>query len=185
MKSTINQLIHDSIAVKSSLPIDDIHTVAMVLIDTLKKGHKLVVAGNGGSAADAQHVTAEFTGRFMRDRAPLPAIALTSNSSSITAIGNDYGFDQVFSRQLAALAQPNDVFIGISTSGQSENLIQAFEYANTHSIPTISLTGHDGGRLQSLATYAVNVPSPVTARIQEAHILILHIWCQLVEEALF
>ena len=146
-------------------------------------GGKVLIAGNGGSAADAQHFAAELVGRFQINRRALASIALTTDTSNLTAIGNDYGFDAVFSRQVEALARPGDVFVGISTSGNSANIIAAVNEARTQGIASIALLGRDGGRLESLADMAVVVPHQVTARIQEAHIFILHHWADVLERA--
>ena len=145
---------------------------------------KIIFAGNGGSFADAQHLSAEFTSRFLFDRAPLPSLALGTNSSAISAIGNDYGYDNVFSRELRGIAQPQDIFIGISTSGNSRNIVRAVETAQELGIPTALLTGHSGGALATLCD-CLCVPSSDTARIQECHILLGHILCELVEQKFF
>ena len=150
----------------------------------LAAGGKVLVAGNGGSAADAQHFAAELVGRFQRNRAALGCIALTTDTSSLTAISNDCGFEMVFSRQIEALARPGDVFVGISTSGNSANIIAAVNEARAQGIATIALLGRDGGKLEALADMAVVVPHQVTARIQEAHIFILHHWADVLERAL-
>ena len=149
----------------------------------LAAGGKVLVAGNGGSAADAQHFAAELVGRFQCNRKALPSIALTTDSSNLTAIGNDFGVDAVFSRQVEALARPGDVFVGISTSGNSANIIAAVNEARAQGVASIALLGRDGGKLESLADMAVVVPHQVTARIQEAHIFILHHWADVLERA--
>ena len=157
---------------------------AEAMTQALIKGNKLLFFGNGGSAADAQHVTAEFTGRFLaKGRKPLAAVALTANTSSLTAIGNDFSFDDVFAREMQALGQPGDVAIGISTSGRSANVLKAFAAAKAARVITIGLTGRDGGLMKTAADIAVIVPSDDTQRIQESHIAIGHIWCELVENA--
>jgi D-sedoheptulose 7-phosphate isomerase len=143
-----------------------------------------MLCGNGGSAADSQHIAAEFTGRFIKDRRPLAAMALSTDSSALTCIGNDYSFDDVFSRQVLGLGREGDCLLGISTSGNSGNVIRAVEAAHTLGMRTIGLLGRDGGRLGSLCTLSIIVPSAVTARIQEAHILIGHTLCGLAEETL-
>jgi D-sedoheptulose 7-phosphate isomerase len=153
------------------------------LISAYLAGHKAVFFGNGGSAADAQHLAAEFLGRYLRQRDPLPALALNANSSAVTAISNDYGYEQVFARQLEALAAPGDVAVGISTSGNSPSVIQAFKSARRLGLFTIALTGRSGGRLHSLADALIAVPSEETPRIQECHILIGHSMCDAVEQA--
>ena len=146
---------------------------------------KLMICGNGGSAADAQHITAEFINRFMLERPPLPAIALTTDTSIITSIGNDYSFDEVFSKQVKALGVEGDILLGISTSGNSGNVIEAVKVARDRGIYTVGLTGGEGGKLESLVDMAMVVKSNVTARIQETHIFVGHIICQLVDYILF
>jgi len=150
----------------------------------LKNGGKIMFCGNGGSAADSQHLAAELTGRFVHDRRPLAAIALSTDSSALTCIGNDYSFDEVFARQVAGLGRAGDLLIGISTSGNSRNVIRAVEEAGKLGMQTIGLLGRDGGQLRSLCTHSIVVPSPVTARIQECHILIGHTLCGLIEQEL-
>jgi D-sedoheptulose 7-phosphate isomerase len=159
--------------------------VAARLIAAFTAGKKVLICGNGGSAADAQHIAAEFVGKFYFDRPPLPAEALTVNTSSITAIGNDYSFDQVFSRQVEAFGAEGDVCIGISTSGNSRNVVEAFRVARSKGILTVAMTGASGGRLLVEADYCISIPSIDTPRIQEHHILVGHILCELVEQALF
>ncbi|MCP4184093.1 MAG: D-sedoheptulose 7-phosphate isomerase [Hyphomicrobiales bacterium] len=159
----------------------DIAEVAGQLSAVLKSGGKLLVCGNGGSAADAQHFAAELVGRFEKERNGLPAIALTTDSSSLTAIGNDYGFERVFSRQVEALASAADALIGISTSGQSGNVLLAMKSAKDRGCKVIGITGRDGGCIAEVADLSINVPVQRTARIQEAHLTILHILCELIE----
>src|SRR5262249_15217720 len=159
---------------------------AIELVATaLEGGRKLLLFGNGGSAADAQHIATEFTGRFERERPPLPAIALTTDTSALTAIGNDYGFEQVFARQVEALAAPGDVAVAISTSGSSPNVLAATMAARRRGCMVIGLTGAKGKRLASLCDVAVLVPSVRTARIQESHITIGDLWLGLVDDSLF
>ena len=179
-----------SIAVKQAMLEDaallaQIEQAAQMLIAAYRAGGKVLVAGNGGSAADAQHIAAEFVGRFAHDRAALPASALTTDSSILTAVGNDYGFESVFSRQLQANARPGDVFLALSTSGNSPNILHALETARQLELTRIGLSGETGGRMAALCTYCVRVPSAETPRIQEAHITIGHILCGAVERALF
>jgi D-sedoheptulose 7-phosphate isomerase len=162
----------------------DVDRAAELIASALTAGRKLMLCGNGGSAADSQHLAAEFTGRFIKDRRPLAALALSTDSSALTCIGNDYSFDDVFSRQVAALGNPGDCLIAISTSGNSRNVIRAVEAARREQIHTIGLLGKDGGFLRGLCDVPVVVPSPSTARIQEAHIFIGHTLCGLVEQAL-
>ncbi len=162
----------------------DIARAATLMADTLRAGRKLMLMGNGGSAADCQHLAAEFTGRFKQDRAPLAAVALTTDSSALTCIGNDYGFEQVFARQVAGLGAPGDCVIGISTSGQSPNVLRGLSQARQLGMTTIGLSGRDGGAMRELCDLCLVVPHADTARIQEAHIFIGHTWCALIEEAL-
>ncbi|WP_022982772.1 D-sedoheptulose 7-phosphate isomerase [Ideonella sp. B508-1] len=150
----------------------------------LAQGGKLMLCGNGGSAADAQHIASELTGRFIQERRPLAGIALTTDSSALTCIGNDYAFDEVFARQLRALGRAGDVLIGISTSGNSANVVKAVQAAREMGVTVIGLLGRDGGALKPLSDVAIVVPSKVTARIQEAHILIGHTLCGLIEHEL-
>lgn len=167
-----------------SLP-DEIVAAAQRIIDTYKAGGKVLLIGNGGSAADAQHMAAELIGRFKLERKGLAAIALTTNTSTLTALANDYGYDTVFSRQLEALANDKDVLIAITTSGTSPNILKAVEVARSKNIKVIGLTGGDGGKLKEIADITIVVPSDNTPRIQEAHITIGHIICNLVERELF
>ena len=179
-----------SVAVKQRI-LDDsgfmqqITDMGHLLIERYEAGNKLLVAGNGGSAADAQHIAAEFVSRFNFDRPGLPALALTTDTSILTAVGNDYGYDQLFRRQLEANGQPGDVFLGISTSGNSANILMALEAAKLKGITTIGLTGQSGGKMRDLCDYCLCVPSDDTPRIQEAHIVIGHTLCAMVEMALF
>src|SRR6185369_2844616 len=158
---------------------------ATLLVNRFKDGNKLLVMGNGGSAADAQHFAAEIVGRFKLERAALPAVALSTDTSILTAIGNDYGFDSVFSRQVEALASAGDVVIGISTSGNSPNVLKALELARGRGCRTVGLLGKDGGSIKAVCDLALVVPSSDTPRVQEGHITIIHIICDLVEKALF
>ncbi len=186
----IEKSIKASITAKERLLNDPdiLRTVAEVsstLVDALKHGNKVLLFGNGGSAADAQHIAAELVGRFAFNRPALPALALSVNTSCVTAIGNDYGFDVVFSRQIEALARPGDVAIGISTTGNSANVLRAIVAAKKIGVKTVALTGCTGGKLREAADQFVCVPSNETPRIQECHILIGHIISELVEEAIF
>ena len=153
-----------------------------MITETVLSGKKLLIAGNGGSASDAQHIAAEFTGRFVKERKPLAAIALSTDTSALTAISNDYGFENVFSRQLEALAQPGDLFLAISTSGNSANVLKALASAKKVGCKTLGLSGRDGGKMNDLCDLNIVVPSDVTARIQEMHILIGHIFCKAVDD---
>jgi len=159
----------------------DIELGCEMIVTAIKNGNKVLLAGNGGSAADAQHIAAELSGRFVKERRALPGIALTVDTSALTAIANDYGYAHVFSRQLEALAQPGDLFIGISTSGNSQGILNAFEAAKKINCKTLGFSGRDGGKMNGLCDLNIVVPSEVTARIQEMHILIGHILCKAVD----
>jgi D-sedoheptulose 7-phosphate isomerase len=161
-----------------------VEAIGETLAQCLRNGGKVMLCGNGGSAADSQHIAAELTGRFIHDRAPLAGLALSTDTSALTCIGNDYGFADIFERQVRGLGRAGDCLIGLSTSGNSENVISAVNSANMMNITTIGLLGRDGGKLASLCQQSVIVNSPVTARIQEAHIFIGHTWCGLIEQAL-
>lgn len=163
---------------------DDVGRAAVLISGALSKGNKVMFCGNGGSAADSQHLAAEFVGRFVKDRRPLAALALSTDSSALTCIGNDYGFDDVFSRQVTGLGKPGDCLVAISTSGNSRNVIKAVESARASGISVIGFLGRDGGALRSLCDLPIVVGSPTTARIQEAHIFIGHTLCGMVEKAL-
>ena len=189
MVGRIKDVIGDSILVKTlvrddPIILDQLSVLTKDVINCLKNDGKVVFAGNGGSFADAQHLSAEFISRFMFDRPALPSVVLGANNSSISAIGNDYGYDQVFSRELAALGQPGDIFIPISTSGNSPNILKAIEVSLSKGIKTVGFSGAKGGKMSEIAP-CIKVPSSVTARIQESHIMIGHILCELVEEAIF
>ncbi|MCX7927566.1 MAG: D-sedoheptulose 7-phosphate isomerase [Candidatus Omnitrophica bacterium] len=187
MRDRIKEILLESISVKEDLmrtKIDEIMQIAELFISCLKKGGKIILCGNGGSASDSQHIAAELVGRFQKDRKSLPAEALTTNTSSLTALANDYGYEVVFARQLEALAQKNDILVGISTSGKAKNVALAIKQAKKMGLKTVALTGGDGGELAKLADVVLAVPSSVTARIQEAHITIGHILCELVESQL-
>ena len=160
----------------------EVEALGAALADAIERGGKLLVFGNGGSAADAQHFAAELTGHFAMERDPLPAIALTTDSSALTAIGNDYSFAEVFARQATALAAPGDLAVGISTSGRAANVIRGMEAAKARGAQTWGLTGGTGGRLREVADRSIVVPSDVTARIQEMHITIIHAVCTLLDE---
>ena len=161
---------------------DEIVAAALAISVALNKGGKIVLFGNGGSAADAQHIAAEFVGRFVRERGPWPAMALTTDTSILTAIGNDYGFEHVYSRQLNALSASDDVAIAISTSGRSVNIVEGVRAARAAGATTVGLLGGDGGQVAPLVDIAIIVPSTITQRIQECHIAIGHIICELIEE---
>lgn len=164
---------------------DTIIRTSEMIIDTYESGGKVILIGNGGSAADAQHIAAEFVGRFRLERRSLPAIALTTNTSILTALANDYGYENVFSRQLDSLANDKDVLIAITTSGNSSNILKAVEEVKLRNIKVIGMTGRTGGKLKNMVDILINIPSDNTPRIQEAHITIGHIICHLVEKNLF
>jgi D-sedoheptulose 7-phosphate isomerase len=174
---------HQAMIEKLRTRADVIESAGELLVDTLKQGGKILLCGNGGSAADCQHIAAEFVVRYEKHRRPLAAIALTTDTSILTAHSNDYHFDSVFARQVEALGTENDCLIAISTSGTSKNVLNAAETAIEKGMAVIGLTGCGGGMLAGIATMSVVVPEQITARIQEAHILIGHWWCGLVEEA--
>lgn len=162
--------------------VPDIEQACQMITATLQAGNKVLVAGNGGSAADAQHIAAELSGRYVKNRKALPGIALTTDTSAITAIANDYGYDYVFARQVEALASFGDLFIGISTSGNSEVVLRALATAKDYGCKTLGLSGRDGGKMTELCDLNIIVPAQTTARIQEMHILIAHILCQAVDD---
>ena len=173
---------HLNVLLKSRTELAESIMIASEMIKlVINSGKKVLLCGNGGSASDAQHIAAEFTGRFIKDRKPLAAIALTTDSSALTAIGNDYGFDRIFERQVQALASQGDVLIAITTSGNSRNVICAIDKAKEMGCHTIVLSGNDGGMASTLADVCITVPSTSTARIQEIHILIGHIFCSFLE----
>ena len=187
-KDIFKKSFEDSISLKKEILQSDlaelIQEIGLNIIKCLSNDNKVIFAGNGGSFADSQHLAAEFVSRFLFDRNALPAIALGTNNSNITAIGNDYGYKQVFARELSALGNEGDVFIPITTSGNSENIIEAVRVAYEKKIQTIGLTGNSGGKLDSLCD-CIKVPSDEVPRIQECHILIGHILCQIAEEGIF
>ena len=165
--------------------LEKIAEVIKVSVQVYKNKKKILIAGNGGSAADAQHFAAELVGRYGFDRPSLPALALTTDTSNLTAIGNDYGYEFVFSRQLEGMAQEGDLFIGISTSGNSKNILNAFKSAKEKGVLTVALTGRDGGKMADAADYTLIVPSDATPRIQESHLLIEHMICDAIEKEMF
>jgi len=190
MSKKIETIIKESISIKNqilgNLKFNDLIIQSVrVILDALQSGNKLYFCGNGGSAADAQHLAAEFTGRFYIDRKALPAEALHCNTSYITAVANDYSYEDVYSRLLDGVSNAGDVLIALSTSGNSKNIIKALEIAKANKLHTISLTGLNGGLMRSHSDYLFDIPSENTPRIQECHILIGHIICELVEEQLF
>ena len=184
---TIKEMIEESADVKKKVVqlTPQIEKASKIVEKALSKGNKVILAGNGGSSSQASHIAAEFTGRYKKERRSLPSIALSSEMSAVTAIGNDYGYDFVFSRQMEGLGSKGDVFIALSTSGNSINLIKALEVAKKKGITTISLIGKDGGKMKGKADLDIIIPSENTPRIQESHLMVLHIMCELVEEAMF
>lgn len=185
MRTRLLHHVEESISLKRTffeVEVDHILTQADDLAERLKRGCKILVCGNGGSAADAQHFAAELTGRYLKERRALAGIALTTDTSALTAIGNDYGYDLVFSRQVEALGRPGDVLVGISTSGNSPNVLRAVASAKALGMRTIGMLGRDGGTLKAAVDDALIVPSLVTARIQEIHEMVFHFWCEILDE---
>jgi len=185
MEEAIKRIIQRSIDAKKQIPTEKIVRAIKEITSALRKGSKIMVCGNGGSAGDAQHMAGEFINRFKIERNPLPCIALTTDTSTITAIGNDYSFDEIFSKQVEALGLKNDILIGISTSGNSRNVIKALEIARKKEIYTICFLGNNGGQMKSLCDLSIIVNVNDTPRIQETHILIMHVICEIVEKNLF
>jgi len=186
IKEQVTREIEESISVKKDLALqaaERIAEIALAVVERMKAGGKLIIFGNGGSAADAQHIAAEFVGRYQCERRPLPAIALTTNASSLTAIGNDYGFEETFSRQILALANAGDVILAISTSGNSPNVLRGLTAARQMGLLTVGLTGRSGGGMRVFVDLCLCVPSDSTPRVQEAHILVGHILSGIVERA--
>jgi len=190
MKKKISEIIKASIETKQQVLqndelIDTIGKVVDVIVKAFKNGNRVYFCGNGGSAADAQHLAAEFSGRFYLDRKALPAEALHCNTSYLTAVANDYSYDAVYSRIIEGIGQEGDILVGLSTSGNSGNIIKAFEVAKEKKIVTVGFTGTGGGKMKPVSDYLINIPSTDTPRIQESHIMAGHIICQLVEEIYF
>lgn len=188
MKEAVIKIFEEAARVKIAFAkenADRIVEVVHLIARTFREGHKVILFGNGGSATDASHIAAEFVNRFLIDRPPLPAIALNTDIAVLTSISNDFGYDQIFSKQLTALGHEGDVVIGISTSGNSPNVIKALDVAKKNGMKTVVLTGGTGGKMTNLADYTFVVPSRHTPHIQETHITLGHILCQLVDEELF
>jgi D-sedoheptulose 7-phosphate isomerase len=190
MTEKIKSIVQASIDVKKTILGDErlialVQEIAEGMVDALKHGNRIYFCGNGGSAADAQHLAAEFSGRFYTDRDALPAEALHCNTSYLTAVANDYSYDVVYARLIKGIGLPGDYLVGLSTSGNSTNIIKAFEVCREKGIKTVGFTGATGGHIKELADYLVNVPATDTPRIQESHIMLGHIICQLVEELYF
>jgi D-sedoheptulose 7-phosphate isomerase len=187
-KRLIEHFVIESVRVKSEFFQSNATLIAVTaekMAQALRDGRKVLLFGNGGSAADAQHIAAEFVGRFIPDRIPLPALSLATDTSALTALGNDYGYDAVFSRQVQALGNAGDIAIGISTSGNSPNVLAAIEVARSRSLLTIGLTGQDGGKMNGRTDILFRVPSRMTPRIQETHITLGHVLCELIDRELF
>jgi len=185
MIETIRKTVAESLELQRAFFLDNEELIARIAREiclALENGNKVLLYGNGGSAADAQHLAAEWVGRFQRERRPMPAVALTTDTSVLTAVGNDYGFEQVFVRQVRALGRKGDIAFALSTSGNSPNVLRATEAAEELGMVTIGLTGRDGGQLASRVRYNLNVPHKLSARIQEVHIMIGHLLCQLTDE---
>ena len=187
---TIKHAIEASIATKQQILnnpalLGSIQEVAQVMIDALREGKRILWCGNGGSAADAQHLAAELSGRFYYDRPPLNSEAMHCNTSYLTAVANDYGYDLIYSRMIDGACHPGDVLVGISTSGNSKNICNAFRKAKELGVITVAMTGASGGEMKEMADYLLNVPSTDTQRIQESHIMLGHIICEIVEAQLF
>lgn len=190
MSNKVREIIQSSIDVKSAILRDEellntTQAIAKQMVEALKNGNRIYFCGNGGSAADAQHLAAEFSGRFYIDRDALPAEALHCNTSYMTAVANDYSYDVVYARLINGIGNKGDFLVGLSTSGNSGNIIKAFEKAREKGIVTVGFTGETGGKMRDLSDHLVNVPSKDTPRIQESHIMLGHIICQLVEEQYF
>jgi D-sedoheptulose 7-phosphate isomerase len=190
MEHKIKSIIASSIKTKQDILDNDdmiklINECSDVITQAFKNGQKVLFCGNGGSAADAQHLAAEFSGRFYTDREALPAEALHCNTSYITAVANDYSYDVIYSRLIQGIGKPGDVLIGLSTSGNSKNIVEAFKTAKIKNMITIGFTGESGGMMKNISDYLLNIPSNDTPRIQESHIMVGHIICQLVEEKYF
>ena len=190
MKDRISNIIYQSIEVKQGVLankelLDEIENVVEAIVLAFQNGHRIYFCGNGGSAADAQHLAAEFSGRFYKNRIALPAEALHTNTSYLTAVANDFGYDQVYARLIEGIGLKGDILVGLSTSGNSPNIVEAFKVAREKGAITVGFTGQHGGEMKGLSDYLINVPSTDTPRIQESHIMIGHIVCELVEEMLF
>ena len=189
MYQRLNKLLDEQIRnieiVKNSGYLEKVVRVAQLQVQTIKAGGKILIAGNGGSAADAQHFAAEYVGRFLKERKGIPAVSLTTDTSVLTCIGNDFGFDHIVERQLEALGKNGEIFVGISTSGDSGNILEAMKMAKQMGIITVGLLGHDGGRIKELCEYDMTVPLRETPRIQEIHTMTIHMLCELVEKAIF
>lgn len=189
MKNRIEEVINSQIDNLKNLKESDYSNklieISNLITKSIEKGGKILIAGNGGSAADSQHFAAELVGRFMKERRAIPAIALTTDTSVLTCMGNDYGFDDIFQRQVEALGNKNDIFFGISTSGNSKNIIKAVAEAKKKGLTTLGLLGKDGGKLKELCDYNITLPYKETARVQEHHIMTIHLICEFVENSIY
>lgn len=189
MKNRIEEVINSQIDNLKNLKESDYSNklieISNLITKSIEKGGKILIAGNGGSAADSQHFAAELVGRFMKERRAMPAIALTTDTSVLTCMGNDYGFDDIFQRQVEALGNKNDIFFGISTSGNSKNIIKAVAEAKKKGLTTVGLLGKDGGKLKELCDYNITLPYKETARVQEHHIMTIHLICEFVENSIY
>jgi len=190
MRDSIRNIIESSVETKQRILQDEkllntIEATVEVIVNAFKNNKRIYLCGNGGSAADAQHLAAEFSGRFYKDRKALPAEALHCNTSYLTAVANDYSFDDIYSRLIDGIGETGDILVGLSTSGNSANIIKAFETARKKQMITIGFTGNSGGKMKTFSDHLINIPSTDTPRIQESHIMIGHIICQLVEESYF
>jgi D-sedoheptulose 7-phosphate isomerase len=187
IQDVLNHSINEHLSLVSSVAqlTPDISNIILMIMDAFRRGNKLLIFGNGGSAADAQHIASELVGRFITERAALPAIALTTDTSILTSVGNDYGYEHVFSRQVEAIAKPSDVVLGISTSGNSGNVFKALVAARQLDCRTIGLLGNDGGKIKDITDASIIIPSKNTARVQEMHILIGHLLCEAIDDQLY
>jgi D-sedoheptulose 7-phosphate isomerase len=186
IQDVLNHSINEHLSLVSSVAqfTPDISNIVLMIMDAFRRGNKLLIFGNGGSAADAQHIASELVGRFITERAALPAIALTTDTSILTSVGNDYGYEHIFSRQVEAIAKPSDVVLGISTSGNSGNVFKALVAARQLDCRTIGLLGNDGGKIKDITDASIIIPSKDAARVQEMHILIGHLLCEAIDYAI-
>jgi len=182
LNNKIENIIRDSQSAIGKIPINKVQEAADEISSAFERGNKLLICGNGGSAADSQHFAAELVGRFEKEKQPLPAISLTTDTSILTAIANDYGYDDVFAKQVKAIGEKGDILFAISTSGNSPNVLKAVEFAKEIGMKSVSLTGKDGGKIARISDIDINIPVFSTARVQEAHITVIHIICKIVED---
>jgi len=182
LNNKIENIIRDSQSAIGKIPINKVQEAADEISSAFERGNKLLICGNGGSAADSQHFAAELVGRFEKEKQPLPAISLTTDTSILTAVANDYGYDDVFAKQVKAIGEKGDILFAISTSGNSPNVLKAVEFAKEIGMKSVSLTGKDGGKIARISDIDINIPVFSTARVQEAHITVIHIICKIVED---